>query len=105
MRKTRPDPIRADIVETQTLIELSTFCHARTDWVVALVHHGVLDPGGPDTETWRFDATNIARARKAQRLMQDFGLSVAGLALVLDLMDERDALAQRLAHLSGEMIY
>jgi DnaJ-class molecular chaperone len=37
-----------------------------------------------------------ARARKVARLMRDLGLNVAGVALVLDLIEERDALAREI---------
>ncbi|MFT7107058.1 MAG: chaperone modulatory protein CbpM [Yoonia sp.] len=46
---------------------------------------------------WEFILVHIARARKAARLMRDLMLKVAGVALVLDLIEERGALARKLA--------
>jgi chaperone modulatory protein CbpM len=43
-----------------------------------------------------FTPVHIARARKAARLMRDLGLNFSGVGLVLDLIEERDALARRL---------
>jgi chaperone modulatory protein CbpM len=88
---------RADLMDTLDLVELCSFCHVRQDWVVTLVDHGVLEACGLERPNWRFDPVNIARARKAQRLVRDFGLNVTGVALVLDLMEERDAQARKLA--------
>ena len=56
----------------------------------------------PDSSEWQFDPVNVARARKAQHLVQDYGLNVVSLALVLDLMDERDALKRELALSKGD---
>jgi len=55
----------------------------------------------PDSSEWQFDPVNVARARKAQHLVQDYGLNMVGLALVLELMDERDALKHKLSLLMG----
>ncbi|MCK0097336.1 chaperone modulator CbpM [Yoonia sp. F2084L] len=99
MKKAKPRNPRIDIVETLSLTELMVFCDANADWVVTLVDHGVVTPVARHTAEWEFTPTHIARARKAARLMRDLGLNVAGVALVLDLIEERDALARKLATL------
>jgi hypothetical protein len=43
------------------------------------------------------DYSKMARTLKVGRLMRDLRLSVAGVALVLDLIEERDALERKLA--------
>lgn len=96
MKKRSPNAMTVEIVETLTLTELCQFCHVQPHWVVGLVDQGVLDPIGDTTPGWRFAAPSVARARKARRLARDLGLNMAGIALVLDLIEERDALARRL---------
>ena len=91
----------AEIVEILTLSELCRFCHADDAWIVELVQHGVLEPHGEGIEEWTFQAVHIARAKKAQRLNQDLGVNAAGVAVILDLLDERDALRRRLAWLDA----
>ena len=98
MKKATP---RADITETLSLSELTVFCDTSADWVVTLVEQGVVTPVVRQAPEWQFSPPDIARARKAARLMRDLGLNVAGVALVLDLMKERDALARKLAALGG----
>jgi chaperone modulatory protein CbpM len=88
-----------EVIETLTLTELSAFCHVQADWVTSLLEYGVLDPLGGDAADWRFSPPNVLRARKARRLTHDLGLNLAGVALVLDLIEERDALARKLAQL------
>ena len=86
-----------EVVDTLTLQDLCRFCHADEAWVIELVEHGVLDPVGGTTGNWRFVGTSIVRAKKARRLNRDLGVNTAGVALVLDLLEERDAVLRRLA--------
>ena len=97
MKKAKHRTMRVDVVETLSLSELTMFCDTNADWVITLVEHGVVTPVTQSTPEWEFTPSHIARARKAARLMRDLGLNVAGVALVLDLIEERDALARKLA--------
>lgn len=94
MKKAEPE---GQLIETLTMAELCRFCDADSAWVVELVEHGALDPLGNARAEWTFQATSVARARKARRLQRDFEVNVAGVALILDLLEERDALRRALA--------
>lgn len=89
--------LRSEVVDMLTLEDLCRFCHADEAWVIELVEHGVLDPIGGTSNNWRFVGASIRRAKKARRLNRDLGVNTAGVALVLDLLDERDAVLRRLA--------
>lgn len=93
MKKARAD---GQLIEVLTLDELCRFCDADTAWVVDMVEHGALDPQGNVRAEWTFQAISIARARKARRLQRDFEVNAAGIALILDLLEERDALRRAL---------
>lgn len=93
--------LHAQVLDTLSLSELTMFCDTNADWVVTLVEHGVVAPVTRTAPEWQFTPAHVARARKAARLMRDLGLNVAGVALVLDLIDERDALARKLVMLGG----
>ena len=67
--------------------------------MIVLGQNGVLEPHGRGLEDWTLRSVQIARAKKARRLNRDLGVNVAGLAVILDLLDERDALRRRLAWL------
>ena len=88
---------KAQFREALTVIELSRFCDVSVDWVTTLVDHGALDPLGCDALDWRFLPPVVLRARKARRLTHELGLQPAKVALMLDLMEEHDALARKLA--------
>lgn len=101
MKKASKRSPAADMIERLSLSELTTFCDTNAQWVVTLVEHGVVAPVTLAAPEWEFTPIHIARARKASRLMRDLGLNFAGVALVLDLIDERDALARKLARLEA----
>ena len=89
---------KSDIVEALSLQDLCRFCEADETWVIELVEYGVLEPIGSTRGNWRFVGTSIVRAKKARRLNRDLGINTAGIGLVLDLLEERDAVLRRLAH-------
>lgn len=89
--------MRSDIVDALSLPDLCRFCQADETWVIELVEHGVLEPRGTSIDKWQFVGSSIVRAKKARRLNRDLGINTAGVALVLDLLEERDAVLRRLA--------
>ncbi|MEH6523922.1 chaperone modulator CbpM [Sulfitobacter sp.] len=94
MKKTT---LQSDIVEALSLQDLCRFCQSDETWVIELVEHGVLEPVGSTSGNWRFVGTSIVRAKKARRLNRDLGINAAGVALVLDLLEERETVLRRLA--------
>jgi len=98
MKKTKP---HSTVVTTLSLQDLCRFCQADEAWVMELVQHGVLEPKGNSVESWQFMGRSIVRAKKARRLNRDLGINTAGVALVLELLEERDAVLRRLAQYDG----
>jgi chaperone modulatory protein CbpM len=102
MSNLNPYTAPAVIVEESvqfTLDELGRATHTSTEWLVTLVHEGVLAPlpaapAAAPTEL-RFGGEALRRTRRAARLLRDFELNLAGVALALDLLDRIDALEQR----------
>lgn len=87
---------RGEIVDQITIAELCRIGGFRAEWVVELVDYGVLDPIGEDFATWRFVGGSVSKATKAWRLHRDLGVNLAGVALAIGLMEERDRLRRRL---------
>lgn len=79
-----------------TLDELSHACDMQHQWIIELVEEGILEPCGHQLAQWQFSGTALPRARKAMRLQRDLGVNLAGVALVLDLMDEIEQLRNRM---------
>ena len=79
-----------------TIRDICRACGSPTEWVVELVHEGVLEVEGEDTDSWRFSGRTLERAIRARRLQRDLELNLPGVALALELMDEIELLRQRL---------
>jgi chaperone modulatory protein CbpM len=87
------------LLDEQMQLSLVEFCHAcsgGTEWVIELVEEGILEPTGEESSRWYFPGNNLAKAQMARRLQHDLDINLAGVALVLDLLDEIGALRSRL---------
>jgi chaperone modulatory protein CbpM len=92
----------SDIIDALSLPDLCRFCQTDEAWVIEMVDYGVLEPEGETSQNWRFYGVSIARAKKASRLWRDLGINTAGLAMVLSLLEEREAILRRLAQHDGD---
>ena len=93
------DGIVVEVVEEDirfTLADLCRACGADSAQLIVLVDEGVLEPTGSGPEDWLFTGAALRRTRAALRLARDLELGVAATALVLDLLDEIEALRSRL---------
>ena len=79
-----------------TLDELSQVCQVQRQWIIELVNEGILEPRGKDMEHWQFTGICLYRAQSARRLQRDLGVNIAGIALVLELMEEIRGLRSRM---------
>jgi len=95
MKKATPQG--GDVVAVLTVTELSRFCGAEPHWILNLMAHGVIAPFGRAKSPTAFDAPSVLRAKKARCLERELGINTAGIALVLDLLEERDRLRRQLA--------
>jgi len=92
------DYLVAEIARSRlNLRDLCRLFDLRADELVQLVEFGVVEPvRGRSPSDWRFSAMSITRVRRALRLRQDLHIDYAGLALVLDLLEEVHDLRSRL---------
>jgi chaperone modulatory protein CbpM len=90
---------QAVIVEEQVLFTLPALCQASgaaQEQVHALVEEGLLQPQGHGPQDWRFAGDALPRTRRALHLARDFGLDLAAVALVMELLAEIARLRSRL---------
>lgn len=93
-------PIHADeALGFCSLEDLLLRTHLDERFVIECVEHGVAHASGHEAVAWRFSMTAILRLQKAWRLHRDLELQINSLALVLDLLEERDQLQQEIADL------
>lgn len=68
-----------------------------------LIEYDILHPQQRDQD-WLFDAVQVKRLQTAMRLQRDLDVNFAGIALVLDLMDELEELRARAAFLEKHIL-
>jgi len=89
-----------------SLNDLCCVCSSSAEWIIELVEEGALEPiyrekkplqplASQQTK-WRFSADDLQRARTAMRLQRDLNLNLAGIAMVLDLLENIETLETRL---------
>jgi chaperone modulatory protein CbpM len=92
--------------EYSSSLHLHDACHAvgmpATEFI-EIVSLGILAPAGDTPETWVFDLHMISTARRALRLQRDLHLDWEAVALVLDLLSERDRLQAENQHLQRRL--
>lgn len=94
--------IEGQMLDESAWLEIGEFCaylRVERHWVTELVEAGVIEPRGTVPEAWSFPASAIVRARATARLVNDLGVNLAGAAVILDLIEERDRLERRLAEI------
>lgn len=79
-----------------SLEEVCEVCSIQSEWVIALVELGVIQPSGERRRDWRFPGSSLHTAMRARRLQRDLDLNLSGVALVLELLDEIEQLRSRL---------
>lgn len=83
-------------IDTVSLADLSRTCGVHAEWIIELVEQGILDPEGTGPAGWQFSAVSITKVKTAWRLHRDLGINQAGIAVTLDLIEERNILYRRL---------
>ena len=96
MKKAKIHSDEDHLMDELTLHELCRFCDADEAWVVELIQHGVVEPHGAGMAEYSFGQISVLRAKKARRLERDLGINMPGIALALDLLEERDHLRRLL---------
>lgn len=97
--ETRKTTLVGTILEEEVVLSLGELCRASrlsAERVIELAEEGVVEPIGRSPESWRFRGVSLRRIRCAQRLEEDLGVNTAGVALVLDLLEELERLRMRL---------
>ena len=73
--------------------ELSQTVRLSEDVLMEVIEHGILDPvSGADRDDWQFAGDIVTVLQKAVRLHQDLEINWQGIALVLELLEQRDEL-------------
>jgi len=89
----------AVVVDESTLFTFQEICEVsgiESELIIELIEHGVIEPINTPHNEWQFTAISLHRSQQAQRLKNDLGINLPGVALILDLLDELHELRNRL---------
>ncbi len=102
MGKAVVELVAGEIVEEEIELTLADLCRTSrlpAETIIEFVELGIIEPAGRSPRQWRFRGGCLQRIRSVQRLGRDLGIGPPGAALVLDLVDEIEALRARLRRL------
>lgn len=81
-----------------TLDELSRAVNVDIKSILLLVDYHIIQPVGKTPQTWRFGSLDLSRAKKAIALQNELEINMAGIGIVLDLLDEIQQLRKEIEH-------
>ena len=87
------------MTETSMRLRLTEVCkelEVSREACVELVELGLVQPAGDSPEEWVFDITSVSVVRRAVRLHRDLDMEWSAVALVVNLLEERDQLRAEL---------
>jgi DNA-binding transcriptional MerR regulator len=82
-----PLTLRRSEPESLTLEGLAACTGVHPARIEDFVQYGLLEPRVRGGMQWQFDTTCITRLRMIERLRCDLGANLAGIAVILDLLD------------------
>jgi chaperone modulatory protein CbpM len=90
--------IIADYTEqtSLTLDELCDICRLTGSELQVFIEYDIVQPNGQKPEEWLFDLMQLQRIQTAMRLQRDLELNLAGVVVVLDLLQQMEQLQSRL---------
>jgi chaperone modulatory protein CbpM len=93
-----------DIVLNISLQELCTQEGINETMVIEVVEHGIAEPlSGDNCNDWMFESSSVHWMKKAIRLYHDLDIDWVSIALVIDLLQQNDALIRDNKRLSNQL--
>lgn len=75
-----------------TLEEMSRAVNAEHDLIIQLVDYHIIQPKGTSQNEWQFDHICLKRTRLARNFYYDLEVNLAGIALLIDLLEKIELL-------------
>lgn len=94
----------SDVVLKVSLQELCTQEGITETMVVEVVEYGIAEPlAGSDYTDWMFDSSSVHWMKKAIRLYHDLDIDWVSIAMVIDLLQQKDALLRENERLKNQL--
>ncbi|HLB56982.1 MAG TPA: chaperone modulator CbpM [Coxiellaceae bacterium] len=94
--------ISVTIIDNDHLLSLEEICraiHADDDLIIQLIEYHVIQPKGSSKKNWQFDDLALKRARLARNFYYDLEVNLAGVALLIDMLEKIEELETHISHL------
>jgi chaperone modulatory protein CbpM len=86
------------------LDELCQLEGIESEVIIDIVEYGIAEPiEGTDNANWVFDTTSVHWIKKAVRLHRDLEIDWIAVALVIDLMQQKEALQREARHYQRQL--
>jgi chaperone modulatory protein CbpM len=76
--------------------ELCEICHISSDFINQLIDYEIIHPQGESPNEWVFDLDQLQRIKTTLRLQHDLDVNLAGVVVVLDLLEQLDEIRERI---------
>ena len=79
------------IIDTETTLTFEEICsatHAEDQLIIQLVEYHIIHPKGNAKTNWQFDDAALKRARLARNFYYDLEVNLAGIGLLIDLLEQ-----------------
>ncbi len=86
------------IIDQNHTLSLEQICravHADNELIIQFIDYHIIQPKGSSQETWQFDHVCLRRARLARNFYYDLEVNLAGIGLLLDMLEKIEALETR----------
>lgn len=81
-----------------TFEEICRAIHADDNLVIQLIEYQIIHPAGTAKNNWRFDHLSLKRARLARNFYYDCEVNIAGIGLLIDLLERIEQLENTVNH-------
>ena len=98
--------IIADYTEdvSLSLEEICEICEIQSMMMRDMIAYDIVLPRGSEPDEWLFDMAQLKRLRTALRLQRDLELNLAGISLVLHLLEQMEELRARTTILDKHLL-
>lgn len=83
------------IIDDNNLLTLEEICraiHVDNDLMIQLIEYHIIQPKGSSQKEWAFDHLALRRAKLARNFYYDLEVNLAGIGLLLDMIDRIEEL-------------
>jgi len=80
-----------------TFDEICRATHAQEELILEFIEYHIIKPKGKSKKEWEFDHLALKRARLARNFYYDLEVNLAGIGLLLDLLEKIEELENHVA--------